>query len=79
MLIKSNITKEIKSITTAIAVAPVKSYCSSFVIIKSVLISVLNGIFPAIKTTDPYSPKALANESANPVRTAGKIVGRITL
>ncbi len=32
-----------------------------------------------IKTTDPYSPKALANESANPVKTDGKIVGKITL
>lgn len=43
------------------------------------LISVLYGIFPAIKTTLPYSPIARANDKPNPVSKAGFNSGNITL
>jgi hypothetical protein len=42
-------------------------------------ISVLNGIFPAMKTTDPYSPSALAKERAKPVNIAGINSGKMIL
>ena len=34
-------------------------------------ISVRSGMFPEMKTTEPYSPSARANASANPVTAAG--------
>ena len=37
------------------------------------------GILPAIKITDPYSPKALAKEVVIPVNRAGKIIGNVIL
>ena len=55
---------DVTSMATAMAAAPTKSYCSSFVMIKSGVISVLKGRFPEMKTTDPYSPTARAKESA---------------
>jgi hypothetical protein len=46
--------------------------------ISSGVISVFIGIFPAIKTTEPYSPSARAKASAKPVKAAGRISGKIT-
>ena len=42
------------------------------------VIWVLNGMFAEMKTTDPYSPKARASASAEPVTRAGSTVGMIT-
>ena len=47
--------------------------------IKSGAISVFPGMFPEMKTTEPYSPTARANASANPVSAAGSTAGTITL
>ena len=44
--------------TVARAVAPATSYCSSFVMTRSGAISVFIGMFPEMKTTEPYSPEA---------------------
>ena len=41
-------------------------------------ISVLPGMFPEMKTIEPYSPTARANASANPVSAAGRTAGKIT-
>ena len=41
-------------------------------------ISDLNGMLPAMKMSEPYSPAPRANASVNPVASAGKSVGRIT-
>ena len=41
-------------------------------------ISVPIGMLPEMKTTEPYSPIARANASANPVSHAGKRYGRMT-
>src|SRR5271166_15290 len=46
--------------------------------IKSGTISVFIGMFPAMKTTEPYSPRALANASANPVSSGGSSSGPTT-
>ena len=46
--------------------------------ISSGAISDLNGMLPAMKITEPYSPAPRANASAKPVANAGAIVGRIT-
>ncbi len=70
--------KEVSNITTAIAVAPTKSYCSSLVIIINGVISETMGILPAIKITEPYSPTARANASAKPVSNAGSKIGSTT-
>ena len=40
------------------------------------VICVSYGIFPAMKTTLPYSPMLRANASPNPARAAGRISGR---
>jgi hypothetical protein len=48
------------------------------VTIKSGAISVLSGMLPAMKSTEPYSPTARAKESAKPVAIAGTMVGKIT-
>jgi len=77
-MIKS-IINEIISITTAIAVASEYWYCSSFVIIKSGVISVFIGMLPEMNTTEPYSPTALAKAREKPVSHAGKIIGIMTL
>ena len=36
------------------------------------VISVSNGLLPAMKTTEPYSPRHLPNARPKPVRTEGK-------
>ena len=36
------------------------------------------GMLPAMKMTDPYSPIARANASANPVSSAGVTIGKTT-
>ena len=46
--------------------------------ISSGAISDLNGMLPAMKITEPYSPAPRAKASAKPVASAGAIVGRIT-
>ena len=43
--------------------------------ISSVVISVLNGRLPEMKTTDPYSPSARAKASVKPVTSAGSTPG----
>ena len=45
---------------------------------RSGAISEMNGMLPAMKITDPYSPTARASASAKPVRIAGISVGSIT-
>ena len=60
------------SSTTASAMAPVYLYCSSSVIMTSGAISDLRGMLLEMKITEPYSPTARANASANPVMTVGK-------
>ena len=57
---------------------PRSRYCSSFVTMSSGEISVRIGMFPEMKTTEPYSPTARANASANPVSHAGRRLGRTT-
>ena len=42
------------------------------------VISVFIGRFPAMNTTEPYSPRARAKARANPVSKEGQICGRIT-
>ena len=42
-------------------------------------ISVFIGMLPEMKTTEPYSPMALANASAKPVSSAGATAGRMIL
>ena len=37
------------------------------------------GMLPATKITEPYSPTARANASANPVRIAGRSGGKTTV
>src|SRR6185369_3997915 len=46
--------------------------------ISSDVISVRIGMLPEMKTTEPYSPRARANDRANPVRSAGITAGKIT-
>ena len=46
--------------------------------ISSGTISVFIGMLPEMKTTEPYSPSARANASANPVSSAGISAGAIT-
>ena len=41
-------------------------------------ISVLKGMLPEMKTTEPYSPSARAKASAKPVNSAGSISGKTT-
>ena len=41
-------------------------------------ISLLNGMFPAMKITEPYSPTARAKARAKPEITAGRSAGRTT-
>ena len=69
---------ESTNITTAMAVAPAKSYCSNLVTIKSGAISDFIGMLPAMKITEPYSPTARAKLSANPVSIAGHNAGNTT-
>ena len=45
---------------------------------RSGAISVRSGMFPEMKTTEPYSPSARANASANPVTAAGTRIGSST-
>jgi hypothetical protein len=45
---------------------------------RSGTISVFMGMLPEMNTTEPYSPIARANASANPVSSAGPTLGRIT-
>ena len=52
--------------TTAMAVAPAKSYCSNLVTISSGAISDFIGMLPAMKITDPYSPTARAKLEREP-------------
>ena len=42
------------------------------------VISVFIGMLPAMKTTEPYSPRARAKARAKPVIQAGKSAGRTT-
>src|SRR5262249_32628548 len=56
---------------TAMAVASPYAYSSNRCTISTGAISVLNGMLPETKTTDPYSPSARANARANPVVRAG--------
>ena len=42
------------------------------------VMTVFIGILPAIKMTEPYSPRARANARAKPVSSAGVSIGRIT-
>src|SRR4051812_49910533 len=42
------------------------------------VISVRIGMLPEMKTTDPYSPSARANESAKPVISGGSSSGKRT-
>ena len=65
--------------TTASAVAPSTSYCSSLEMISKGVISEISGRLPAMKMTEPYSPTARAKASAKPVRSAGKMAGKMTL
>src|SRR2546425_4459719 len=74
-LIARSRTKDAASITTAIAVAPAVSYCSSFVMISRGAISVRIGMFPEMKTTEPYSPTARAKASVDPVTSEGRTAG----
>ena len=46
--------------------------------IKSGVISLIIGILPAMKITEPYSPSARAKASAKPVSSAGVTIGKIT-
>ena len=69
---------ETTSDTSATAAAPAKSYCSSRVTMISGTISVLPGMLPAIKMTEPYSPSVRASASAKPVRNAGATSGSVT-
>ena len=45
---------------------------------RSGVISVFIGMLPAMKTTEPYSPRARAKASAKPVIQAGSRAGRTT-
>jgi len=54
------------------------SNCASLVTIKKGVISVRMGMFPEIKTTEPYSPTARAKASAKPVNSAGISSGKMT-
>jgi hypothetical protein len=65
--------------TTASAVAPSTSYCSSLEMISSGTISEISGRLPAMKMTEPNSPSARAKASAKPVSKAGPMAGKITL
>jgi hypothetical protein len=47
--------------------------------ISSGAISETNGMLPAMKITEPYSPTARAKASATPVSTAGASAGSTTL
>jgi hypothetical protein len=58
--------------TTASAVAPSTSYCSSLEMISSGVISEISGRLPAMKITEPYSPSAREKASAKPVSRPGK-------
>ena len=64
--------------TTASAVAPTMSYCSSLEIMSNGVISEMSGILPAMKMTEPYSPMAREKASVKPVRSAGKMAGKST-
>ena len=44
--------------------------------IRSGAISETNGMLPAMKMTEPYSPTARASASAKPVRVAGRRTGK---
>ena len=46
--------------------------------ISSEAISVRIGMLPEMNTTEPYSPRARANDSAKPVSSAGITAGKIT-
>ena len=70
--------KDARRRTTAIAVAPASSNCSSFVTMRSGAISVFIGRLPEMKTIDPYSPSARANASVKPVRSGGRRFGKTT-
>ena len=64
--------------TTASAVAPTMSYCSSLATIRSGVISEMKGMLPAMKMTEPYSPMAREKASVKPVISAGRIAGMRT-
>ncbi len=51
---------------------------SSLLMITIGTISVFIGKFPAMKTTEPYSPSPRAKAMAKPASSAGNIIGRIT-
>ena len=65
--------------TTASAVAPNTSYCSSLEMMSRGTISETSGRLPAMKMTEPNSPSARAKASAKPVSSAGPMAGKITL
>ena len=46
--------------------------------ISSGVISLIIGMLPAMKMTEPYSPSARAKASAKPVSSAGVRIGKIT-
>ncbi len=64
--------------TTAMAAASRYWNCSSWITISRGAISDLNGMLPAMKITEPYSPTPRAKARANPVSQAGTRAGRIT-
>ena len=67
--------KEMTIKTAAMAVAPSTSYSSNRMTMSCGAISVWNGLFPEIKTIDPYSPTARAKACAKPVTIVGSRVG----
>ena len=64
-------TREAPRITEARALAAAKSYSSRRMLTSSEMISVSNGMLPAIKITAPYSPRLRVNARAVPVSSAG--------
>lgn len=76
-MINSISRKDTANNTSAIAVASAYLYCSSFVMIKIGAICVLFGMFPAMKTTLPYSPIP-ANAGPEPASSDGKSSGSTT-
>ena len=69
---------DIASSTTAMAAASAYLNDSSAATMSTGAISVLKGMLPDTKTTEPYSPMPRARARAKPVIVAGNRVGTIT-
>src|SRR5690606_7551372 len=70
-LIDKNMADDVTSRVNPSAAGPAEANCASLITIKSGVISLVSGRWPAMKMTEPYAPIARAKAIVKPVSNAG--------